>query len=61
MGEEFDESEVIFLEVAIQSKQDNHYNVDVRQGNELKRKRKKKRKSSMPINIPENKLNLHEY
>lgn len=61
MGEEFEESEVIFVEVAVQSKQDNHYNVDVRQGNELKRKRKKKRKSSMPINIPENKLNLHEY
>ncbi|CAH1438069.1 unnamed protein product [Lactuca virosa] len=61
MGEEFEESEVIFVEVAVQSKQDNHYNVDIRQGNELKRKQKKKRKSSIPINIPENKLNLHEY
>ncbi|KAI3721863.1 hypothetical protein L2E82_32882 [Cichorium intybus] len=61
MGEEFEEAEVIFVEVEVRSKRDNRYDVDIRQGNELKRKRKKRRKSSLPINIPENKSSLYEY
>ncbi|KAL4576803.1 hypothetical protein LXL04_012903 [Taraxacum kok-saghyz] len=62
MNEEFQESEVIFVEVSeVRSKHENRYDVDIRQGNELTRKKKKKRKYSIPVNIPENKSNLYEH
>nr|XP_043633646.1 uncharacterized protein LOC122604850 [Erigeron canadensis] len=60
MGEEeFEESDVIFLEVhEVWNKQDNYNMFEKRQHNMLKRKRKKKNRLSVPISIPENKSNL---
>ncbi|KAI3735567.1 hypothetical protein L6452_15073 [Arctium lappa] len=63
MGDEFEESEVIFVEVDVWSKRDSPYNLDKQQRNKLKIKRKKKKKKifSVPIDIPENKSNLFDH
>lgn len=62
MDEEFEESEVIFVEVEVWSKQrEDFYNIEKRQHNRLEIKRKKKKRSSSPVSIPENKSNLFDY
>ncbi|KVI04338.1 hypothetical protein Ccrd_017350 [Cynara cardunculus var. scolymus] len=62
MGDfEFEESEVIFVEVDVWSKQDNPYDLDKQRRNKLKRKRKKKKILSVPIDIPVNKSNLFDH
>ncbi|PWA76542.1 hypothetical protein CTI12_AA231620 [Artemisia annua] len=61
MDEELEESEVIFVEVEVWSKQDYFYDVEKPQPNKLKRKRKKNKRSSLPISIPEKKSNLFAY
>ncbi|GJT89913.1 eukaryotic translation initiation factor 3 subunit C-like protein [Tanacetum coccineum] len=61
MDEELEESEVIFVEVEVWSKQDYTYGVEKPKYNKLKRKRKKQKKSSLPISIPEKKSNVFDY
>lgn len=63
MDEEFEESEVIFVEVEVWDKQDDCYDLEKRQHNTntSTRKRKKKKRSSVPISIPENRSNLFAY
>ncbi|KAK1409643.1 hypothetical protein QVD17_36172 [Tagetes erecta] len=61
MDDEFEEADVIFVQVEVLSKHDNSFVFETRQLNKLyRRRRKKKRKiASLPINIPENKSNLY--
>nr|GEY50569.1 hypothetical protein [Tanacetum cinerariifolium] len=61
MDEELEESEVIFVELEVWSKQDHFYDVEKPQHNKLKRKSKKKKRSSLPISIPEKKSNLFNF
>lgn len=61
MDDEFEESDVIFVQVEVSNKGDNSFVFEKRQLNRLYKRRKKKRKiASVPINIPECKSNLYK-
>ncbi|XP_071708101.1 uncharacterized protein [Rutidosis leptorrhynchoides] len=57
--EEFEESDIMFVEVEVSNKHDNVF--ERHQHNILKRKRKRKKRSSVPISIPKNKSKLFAY
>ncbi|KAJ0470366.1 putative senescence regulator S40 [Helianthus annuus] len=61
MGDELEEADVIFVHVDVSSKHDNFFKFEKRESKRLKRRKTKKRKiASVPINIPENKSNVYE-
>ncbi|KAI3793490.1 hypothetical protein L1987_36109 [Smallanthus sonchifolius] len=65
MDDEFEESDVIFVQVEASTKRDNFFKFEKPEFSRLKRGRKKKKKkgrriSSVPINIPENKSSVYE-
>nr|GEV82910.1 eukaryotic translation initiation factor 3 subunit C-like [Tanacetum cinerariifolium] len=61
LDEELEESEVIFVEVEVWRKHDYTYGAEKPKYNKLKQKRKKWKKSSLPISIPEKKSNIFDY
>ncbi|MFS8012387.1 putative senescence regulator S40 [Helianthus anomalus] len=61
MGDELEEADVIFVHVDVSSKHDNFFKFEKRESKRLKRRKTKKRKiASVPINIPEKKSNVYE-
>ncbi|XP_076946922.1 protein S40-2-like [Bidens hawaiensis] len=61
MDDELEESEVVFVHVEVSTKHDNCFKFEKCELKRLKRKKTKKRKiASAPINISENKSNIYE-
>ncbi|XP_076899502.1 protein S40-2-like [Bidens hawaiensis] len=61
MGDELEESDIVFVHVEVSSKHDSCFKFEKRELKRLKRRKTKKRKtSSAPINIPESKSSVYE-
>ncbi|KAI3799664.1 hypothetical protein L1987_34963 [Smallanthus sonchifolius] len=63
MDDEFEESDVIFMQVEVSTKSDHFFKFEKREFSRLKKRKKMKMKmkiASVPINIPENKSNVYE-